>query len=128
MTAYFSASRHMHDYAQQITLEDATKKKNLATLQAKTDDKGHLLSMPGHVLFHRRRTAGRGRSINNHRKVDNTSGKLLHAGAMGIVVGYFVPQTMPRLAPLRHAAKIAHAPDAPRYADMKDMPNMSHDH
>jgi len=48
-------------------------------------------------------------------KYDNTSGKLLHAGAMGIVVGYFVPQTMPRLH--RYATpQNAHAPDAPRYA------------
>ncbi len=66
---------HMHDYAKQIVLEDATKKKSIATLQAKTDEKGLLLSMPV-VTFY------------------STGGE----------------------------------PLADDMHDMKDMPNMSHDH
>jgi len=58
---------------------------------------------------------------------DNPTGKLLRAGAMGIVVGYFVPANDAALAPLRHAAK-SPMPHPHVMHDMKDMPNMSHDH
>jgi len=119
---------HMHDYAQQITLEDATKKKSLATLQAKTDEKGLLLSMPV-VTFYS--TGGEplaaGDQLKITAKYDNRTGKLLRDGAMGIVVGYFVPADDAALAPLRHPAKspMHHMHDM---HDMKDMPDMSHDH
>jgi hypothetical protein len=38
---------------------------------------------------------------------DNTSGKALHDGAMGIVVGYFVPQNPAALTSLRRAPAAA---------------------
>jgi len=118
---------HMHDYAKQIVLEDATKKKSLATLPAKTDDQGHLLSMPV-VSFYS--TGGESLAAGDQLKItanyDNPTGKLLRGGAMGIVVGYFVPKNDAALAPLRHAAKSPmHQPHDMH--DMKDMPNMSHD-
>src|SRR5215475_3395954 len=113
---------HMHDYAQQLTLEDPTKKESIATLKAKTDEKGHLLSMPVEVFFS---SGGKKLAAGDQLKItanyDNTSGRLLRQGAMGIVVGYFVPANDAALAPLRHAAKTpAH--------NMNDMPGMSHDH
>jgi len=115
---------HMHDYAQQIVLEDATKKEMLATLEAKTDDKGRLLSMPVETYSS---TGGKKLTTGDQLKItatyDNTSGKLLRQGAMGIVVGYFVPADDAALAPLRHRAKTP----ALHMHDMKDMPNMSHD-
>jgi hypothetical protein len=115
---------HMHDYAQQIALEDATKKKSLATLQAKTDDKGSLLSMPV-VTFYS--TGGEplaaGDQLKITAKYDNRTGKFLRNGAMGIVVGYFVPANDAALAPLRHPTKSP----AHHMHDMKDMPKMSHD-
>ncbi len=117
---------HMHDYAQQITLENSTQKETLATLQAKTDGKGHLLSMPVETYFS---TGGKKLSAGDQLKItatyNNTSGKVLRQGAMGIVVGYFVPANDAALAPLRHPARktvIIH-----KEHDMKDMPNMSHD-
>jgi len=119
---------HMHDYAKQIVLEDATKKKSIATLQAKTDDKGLLLSMPVITFYS---TGGEPLAAGDQLKItanyDNPTGKLLRAGAMGIVVGYFVPANDSALAPLRHAAK-SPMPHAHDMHDMKDMPNMSHDH
>jgi len=118
---------HMHDYAKQIVLEDATKKKSLATLQAKTDEKGLLLSMPV-VTFYS--TGGESLAAGDQLKItanyDNPTGKLLRAGAMAIVVGYFVPANDSALAPLRHAAK-SPMPHPHDMHDMKDMPNMSHD-
>jgi hypothetical protein len=117
---------HMHDYAKQIVLEDATKKKSLATLQAKTDDHGLLLGMPV-VTFYS--TGGESLAAGDQLKItanyDNPTGKLLHDGAMGIVVGYFVPKSDTALAPLRHAAK-SPTPHTHDMHDMKDMP-MSHD-
>jgi len=112
---------HMHDYAKQIVLEDASKKQTIATLAAKTDNKGRLLSMPVETFY---ATGGRPLSAGDQLKItatyDNNSGKLLRQGAMGIVVGYFAPANDSALAPLRHPAK------TPMH-DMKDMPGMSHD-
>ncbi len=118
---------HMHDYAQKIVLENSTKKETLATLQAKTDDKGHLVSMPVETYFS---TGGKKLSAGDQLKItatyDNTSGKLLRQGAMGIVVGYFVPVNDAALAPLRHPAKMPMHQMHDMH-DMKDMPNMPHD-
>lgn len=115
---------HMHDYGRQIVLENATKRETLASLEAKTDDKGHLLSMPVETYFS---TGGKKLLAGDQLKItatyDNTSGKLLRQGAMGIVVGYFVPANDTALAPLRHPAKMP----AHQMHDMKDMPGMSHD-
>jgi hypothetical protein len=115
---------HMHDYAKQITLENLTGKQTIATLQAKTDDKGHLQYMPV-VTFYA--TGGQKLTAGDQLKItaiyDNTTGKLLRQGAMGIVVGYFVPANDSQFAQFRHAAKI---PQHDMH-DMKDMPHMSHD-
>jgi len=104
---------HMHDYAKQIVLEDMTKKETLATLEAKTDANGHLLSMPI-VTFYA--TGGEKLAAGDQLKItatyDNTTGKMLPDGAMGIVVGYFVPTDNSALAPLRHAAMPMHHPHA----------------
>ena len=108
---------HMHDYAKQLTLEDLTRKETVATLDAKVDDHGELLSMPT-VLFLDR--GGYKFSAGDVLKIsaayDNTTGKLLRDGAMGIVVGYFVPLDDSAMAALRRK------PAAHR------MPGMSHDH
>ena len=115
---------HMHDYAQQIVLENTTKKETLATLEAKTDDKGHLLSMPIETYY---ATGGKKLAAGDQLRItasyDNTSGRFLRQGAMGIVVGYFAPLNDAALAPLRHAAKMP----THHMHDMKNMPNMSHD-
>jgi hypothetical protein len=83
---------HMHDYAKQLTLEDVTRKETVATLEAKVDDHGELLSMPTVLFLDRggyKFTAGDVLKISA--TYDNTTGKLLRDGAMAIVVGYFVP-------------------------------------
>lgn len=114
---------HMHDYAKQITLEDTTQKKTIATLEAKTDANGHLQYMPV-VTFYA--AGGEKLSAGDQLKItatyENTTGKLLRDGAMGIVVGYFVPADDAALAPLRHAP--AHRMRHPMH---HDMPGTSHD-
>ena len=93
---------HMHDYAKQLVLQDETKKDTVATLDAKVDEKGELLSMPT-VLFVDK--GGYKFSAGDVLKIsatyDNTTGKLLRDGAMGIVVGYFVPNNDAAMAALR---------------------------
>ena len=107
---------HMHDYAKQLTLEDVSRKETVATLDAKVDDHGELLSMPT-VLFLDR--GGYKFAASDVLKVsatyDNTTGKLLRDGAMGIVVGYFVPADDSAMAALR------------RKPAAHQMPGMSHD-
>jgi hypothetical protein len=108
---------HMHDYAKQLVLEDATRKETVATLDAKVDDHGELLSMPT-VLFLDRGgyKFAAGDVLKISATYDNTTGKLLRDGAMGIVVGYFVPADDAAMAALRRK------PAAHRMA------GMSHDH
>ncbi|MBS1840254.1 MAG: hypothetical protein JSS69_16965 [Acidobacteria bacterium] len=118
---------HMHDYARQIVLENTTHKETIATLQAKTDDKGHLQYMPVVTFF---AAGGQKISAGDRLKItasyDNPTGKLLREGAMGIVVGYFVPSDDGLFAAFRHAAK---TPEHNMHDmhDMKDMPGMAHD-
>jgi len=115
---------HMHDYAQQLVLEDATRKETLATLKAHTDAKGQLLDMPV-VTFYAK--GGEKLSAGDQLKItaryNNTSAKLLRQGAMGIVVGYFTPADDHVLDSLRHAPKTP----AHHVHDMKDMLGVSHD-
>jgi hypothetical protein len=108
---------HMHDYAKQLTLEDVTRKETVATLDAKVDDHGELLSMPT-VLFLDRGgyKFDAGDLLKISATYDNPTGKLLRDGAMGIVVGYFVPANDSAMAALRRKPTAAH-----------HMAGMSHD-
>jgi hypothetical protein len=101
---------HMHDYAKEIVLEDATRKETVATLEAHIDEHGHLLSMPTVTFFDRggfKLAAGDVLKIDA--TYDNTTGKLLRDGAMGIVVGYFVPVDDSVMASFRRNPKPAAA-------------------
>jgi hypothetical protein len=106
---------HMHDYAKQLTLEDVTRKESVATLDAKVDDHGELISMPT-VLFLDKGgyKFAAGDVLKISATYDNTTGKLLRDGAMGIVVGYFVPaddsamSTLRRKSTAHHMAGMAH--------------------
>lgn len=97
---------HMHDYAKQIILEDATRKETVATLDAKVDEQGHLLSMPTVTFFDRGGyTFAAGDVLRIDATYDNPTGKLLRDGAMGIVVGYFVPADDAAMAALRRKSQ-----------------------
>jgi hypothetical protein len=103
--------------------ETTNEKKLVALLKAKTDAQGHLLSIPVVTFF---QTGGyrfaAGDKLTVTSDYNNPTGKLLHDGAMGIVVGYFVPQDPAALDSLRHAAVSP--------TDSHDLPhhNMSPDH
>jgi hypothetical protein len=100
---------HMHDYAERLVLEDATRKETVATLDAKVDDRGNLLSMPTVLFLDRggyKLAAGDGLKVSA--TYNNTTGKLLRDGAMGIVVGYFLPTDDSLMAALRRKPAAHH--------------------
>jgi hypothetical protein len=105
---------HMHDYAKEIVLEDVSRKETVATLDAKVDDHGQLISMPT-VLFLDRGgyKFAAGDALKISATYDNTSGKLLREGAMGIVVGYFVPEDDAAMSALRRKPSAHHMADMP---------------
>jgi hypothetical protein len=109
---------HLHDYGQQVVLEDATRKETVATLDAKQDEKGRLESVPVKLFLDQ---GGYKFSAGDVLKIsatyNNPTGKLLREGAMGIAVGYFVPSDDTKMAALRR--KVAHT---------REMAGMSHDH
>lgn len=99
---------HMHDYASQITLEDTTRKETVATLKANVDEKGQLLSMPVVTFFDRGGYKfASGDQLRITATYDNTTGKPLPDGAMGIVVGYFLPADDTAMSALRRKPKPA---------------------
>ena len=97
---------HMHDYAKQIVLEDATRNETVATLDPTVDDKGELLSMPVVTFFDKGGYKfASGDTLKITATYDNPTGKLLRDGAMGIVVGYFVPTNDTLVTALRRTPK-----------------------
>ena len=108
---------HMHDYAKELVLEDATRKETVATLDAKVAPNGELISVPTALFLDK---DGYKFSAGDVLKVSatysNTTGKLLRDGAMGIVVGYFVPNDDSVMAALR------------RNPPPHNMAAMTHDH
>jgi hypothetical protein len=97
---------HMHDYGKQVVLEDTTRRETVAALDAQVDEQGHLLGMPVKTFFD---VGGYKFAAGDVLKIsatyDNTTGKMLRDGAMGIVVGYFVPADDAAMAGLRREKK-----------------------
>jgi hypothetical protein len=108
---------HLHDYGEQIVLQDASRKETVATLDAKADAQGHLESVPVKLFV---QEGGYKFAAGDVLKIsatyDNPTGKLLRDGAMGIAVGYFVAADDAKMAALRRNSKPSH-----------DMAGMSHD-
>jgi hypothetical protein len=93
---------HLHDYGHELVLEDSSKNAKLATLDAKLTPEGQLLSIPV-VLF---TSQGgypllSGETLKVTALYDNPTGKFLPESAMGIVVGYFLPDDDSQFARLR---------------------------
>jgi hypothetical protein len=109
---------HLHDYGRQVVLEDATRKETVATLDAKVDEKGLLESVPVKLFVQEGGYKfSAGDVLKTTATYDNPTGKLLREGAMGIAVGYFVPNDDTKMAALRRKSPPTH-----------EMAGMSHDH
>ncbi|HVH60446.1 MAG TPA: hypothetical protein VM709_08930, partial [Candidatus Sulfotelmatobacter sp.] len=109
---------HLHDYGRQIVLADLTRKETVATLDAKVDDQGRLEAVPVRFFVEQGGfKLSAGDVLKTSATYDNPTGKLLRDGAMGIAVGYFVPNDASKMAALRRKAPPTH-----------EMARMTHDH
>src|SRR5437899_5196184 len=80
---------HLHDYGKQIVLQDASRKDTVATLDAKSDDQGHLESVPVKLFVQEGGYKfAKGDVLKVFATYDNPTAKLLRDGATGIAVGY----------------------------------------
>jgi len=84
---------HAHDYAEFVSLEAAESGKTIIMLKAETDDEGLLLKMPRKYYGVRgdglKLSAGKRYRI--RADYNNTTGATIPSGAMGLMVGAFVP-------------------------------------
>lgn len=97
---------HMHDYGQRLVLENLTHKEEVAALDSRLDPSGHILSMPVKTFFDRGGyRINRGERFRVTATYDNPAGRMLPEGAMGIVVGYFVPDDDAPMAALRRTPR-----------------------
>ncbi len=93
---------HLHDFGRGLRLESVSRGEEIAVLTPQTDAEGRLLSMPIVTFFMQ---GGYPLLANEVVRVtasyDNRTGGPLPDGAMGIVVGYFLPDDDARMAALR---------------------------
>lgn len=89
---------HLHDYGQWLVLKNERNKETIATLEADLDLQGRIVAMPvelfaqqGGVPLHR------GDVLLVTDAYNNPTGKAISDGAMGIVVGYFLPNEESKL-------------------------------
>ena len=97
---------HLHDYGHTLTVADASKKQLIAKLEAELDPKGGILSMPVVTFISRggfRLAAGD--TVQISAQYFNSSGKAIPDGAMGIAVGYFLPDDPAAMAAFNHAPR-----------------------
>ena len=104
--ALLGVGGHLHDYAKGIVLRDAASRKEIANLDAKTDEQGHLLSTPVLTFY---QTGGyaikSGDKLEVTASYDNPTGQEIPDGAMGIMVGYFLLEGDAGIAALRRVKK-----------------------
>jgi hypothetical protein len=93
---------HMHDYARQLDLFNLTRGEDLTALKAQLDSAGRIQSMPI-VRFTDRGgyKLEKGDLLRVSAIYDNPLGKSIPEGAMGIVVGYFLPDNDAEVARLK---------------------------
>ena len=93
---------HMHDYGRQLDLFNVTLTEDVAALKAQLDVTGQIQSMPV-VRFMDRGgyKLSKGDVLRVSSIYDNPLGRAIPSGAMGIVVGYFLPENDAELAALK---------------------------
>jgi hypothetical protein len=93
---------HMHDYGRQLDLFTVTRGEDVAALQAQLDPSGKIQSMPV-VRFTDRGgyKLSKGEVLRVSSIYDNPLGEPIPDGAMGIVVGYFLPENDAEVAGLK---------------------------
>lgn len=99
---------HLHDYGLLLRLVNVSRNEKVAELVAQRDEHGRLQAMPTETFTNRGGYRIRaGDTLRVTAIYDNKSGRPLPEGAMGIVVGYFVPDDDAPLAALRRSPRPA---------------------
>jgi len=97
---------HLHDYGHSLTVVDVSRKQQIAKLSAELDDKGLILSVPIVTFL----SAG-GYRLSSGDKIQvsaeyvNVTGQTLPDGAMGIAVGYFLPDDPDAMKAFQRASR-----------------------
>jgi hypothetical protein len=93
---------HMHDYGLQLDLYNLTRGEDVAALKTEVDSSGRILSIPI-VRFTNRRgyKLEKGDVLRVSAIYESPLATTVPEGAMGIVVGYFLPQNDAELAALK---------------------------
>jgi hypothetical protein len=93
---------HMHDYGRQLELFNVTRAEEIAALKARLDEAGRIVSMPvvrftdsGGYKLHQ------GDVLRVSSIYENQHDGTIPQGAMGIVVGYFLPENEAAVAALK---------------------------
>ncbi len=83
---------HLHDFGLRLDLYNATRDEPVATLASRLDPAGRIVSMPIVTFLERGGyRLNRGETLRVTAAYDNRTDKPFPDGAMGIVVGYFLP-------------------------------------
>lgn len=91
----------LRDWGRWLVLKNAQTNDTIATLEADLNSKGRVVSVPPQMfLDHGGVPLHSGDVIEVTDAYDNQTGKLIVDGAMGVVVGYFVPDTESQLTVL----------------------------
>ncbi len=97
---------HLHDYGQRLDAENVTRRERVAVLDSKLDSEGRILSMPIVTFLDRGGyRLNRGDTVKVTATYNNPTGHMLQEGAMGIVVGYFLPDDDSQMAALKRKSK-----------------------
>lgn len=96
----------LRDWGQWLVLKNAQTSEAIATLEADLDSKGRLISIPPEMFVeHGGVSLHSGDVIEVTDAYDNRTGKPITDGAMGVVVGYFLPDPESQLAVLHPGAE-----------------------
>ena len=98
---------HIHDYGREVRLENVTRNENIATLKTVLDADGRFVSLP--TIIFPPRGAYRfkiGDVVKVTAVYDNPTGQKLPKAAMGVAVGYFLPDNGQAIAKLKLEPRI----------------------
>ncbi len=104
--ALLGVGGHLHDYGEELVLQNLTRGEEIAELHSKLDPQGRIASMPVAGFWGRGGyRLNQGERLRVSATYDSRAAKPLPEGAMGIVVGYFLPDNDAQMIALRRKDK-----------------------
>ena len=103
---------HLHDFGRRVEVLSEKRGEAIARLDAQLDPAGHILSMPiVNYLAQGGYKIASGERLRVTALYENTTGRTLPDGAMGIAVGYFLPDDSQAMLTFRRQEKPASGRD-----------------